>query len=154
MNASMEEKFTLAEFHRKQAIHLFNKVWDYMEKSNRTPNEEDLMIHMAHSSRYHWGQVGTPVNHSRGEWQISRVYCVLGRSEPALFHAKRNLEIVLENGIRDFDLAYAYEALARAYKVEGNVPELEKYTHLALHSANQIIKEEDKNLLLSDLKSL
>ena len=37
------------------------------------------MIHAAHASRYHWSQVGTKANLARGEWQVSRVYTVLGR---------------------------------------------------------------------------
>ena len=31
-----------------------------------------------------WGEVGSRSTGLRGEWQISRVYCVLGRAEPAL----------------------------------------------------------------------
>ena len=42
------------------------------------------MLHAAHASRFHWGEVGEPVNFARGEWQISRVYAVLGRPEPAI----------------------------------------------------------------------
>lgn len=151
---NIEEKYTVEEFHRKQAISLFNKVWDYMEKQDRTLSDNDLMIHMAHSSRYHWNNIGTAVNFSRGEWQISRVYCVVGRGEPALYHAKRNLDICLENDIKDFDLAFAYEALARAYKVNGNNAEVEKYKQLALEASNQIEKEADKKLLLSDLETI
>ena len=33
----------------------------------------------------------TPAHLARGEWQISRVYTVLGRPEPALNHAHRVL---------------------------------------------------------------
>lgn len=78
---------------RKLAADLFNTVWSLMEKANRTREEDDMMIHAAHASRYHWAEVGTAVNLARGEWQISRVYCVLNRAESALFHAKRCLEI-------------------------------------------------------------
>lgn len=59
---------------RKLAASLFNHVWDLMEKKNRTIEENDRMIHAAHASRYHWGNVGEPVNLARGEWQVSRVY--------------------------------------------------------------------------------
>ena len=47
------------------------------------------MIHAAHASRYHWSQVGEPVNVAHGEWQCSHVYAALGRAEPALHHARR-----------------------------------------------------------------
>jgi len=41
------------------------------------------MIHAAHASRFHWGEIGKPINLGRGEWQISRVYSVLNRPESA-----------------------------------------------------------------------
>jgi hypothetical protein len=53
-------------------------------------------------------------NLARGEWLCSRVYSVLGRAEAALWHAQRCLDHCEAAGIGDWDLAYAYEALARA----------------------------------------
>ncbi|GAA0317843.1 hypothetical protein GCM10008967_05530 [Bacillus carboniphilus] len=140
--------------HRKIAVECFNAVWDLLDKHERTPEEIDRMIHMAHTSRYHWEQVGAPVNLSRGEWQISRVYSVLKRSEPALFHAKRNLEICQEYNIEDFDLAFAYEALARAYKVSGDENLVNTYRELAISSAEKISKEADKKYFLQDLSTI
>ncbi|MGN7176112.1 hypothetical protein [Paenibacillus sp. FSL R5-0490] len=140
--------------HRKLAISLFNKVWDLMENPDRTEEENLEMIHMVHTSRYHWGIVGHPVNLSRGEWQISRVYTVLNRAEPALFHAKRNLEICLSNKIGDFDLAFAYEALARAYKIAGDEENVQQYKKLAFEAAEEIAKEEDKKVVLNDLATI
>ena len=61
-----------------------------------------------------------PANLARGEWQISRVYSVLGRAEPAIWHAQRCLEHCEQAGIGDWDLAYAYEALARATALAGD----------------------------------
>ena len=72
------------------------------------------MLDAPHASRFHWGEVGTAVNLARGEWQVSHVYAVLNRAEPALYHARRCLAICEANAIGDFDLAYAYEAIARA----------------------------------------
>lgn len=140
--------------HKKMGISLFNKVWDLMENPDRTEDENLEMIHMVHTSRYHWGIAGQPVNLSRGEWQISRVYTVLNRAEPALFHAKRNLEICLSNKIGDFDLAFAYEALARAYQIAGDEENVHQYKKLAYEAAEDIAKKEDKQVVLNDLASI
>ena len=79
------------------------------------------MIHAAHASRFHWGGAdGTSINLARGEWQCARVYAVLGRGEPALWHARRCVEINEANGQRDWDLPAAYEAMARATDVAGD----------------------------------
>ncbi|MBA3365103.1 MAG: hypothetical protein H0U03_04865, partial [Actinobacteria bacterium] len=59
---------------RQLAVDLFNFVWTLLEKADRTGEEDDTMLHAAHASRFHWGEVGAPVNLARGEWQVSRVY--------------------------------------------------------------------------------
>ena len=137
---------------RRLAATLFNATWTLMEKENRTRDEDDEMLHMAHASRHHWAQVGLPVNLGRGEWQCSRVYSVLGRPEPALHHAQRDLDICLENGIGDWDLAFAYEALARAHAVAGDAERARSYTEQAL--ATQIAKDADRNLIMHDLETI
>lgn len=153
-NLTQKETNLQSDFHKKTAINLFNEVWDLMEKKERTSEENLQMIHKAHASRFHWGEVGSPVNFSRGEWQISRVYAVLNRPEPCLVHAKRNLEIVLEHDIKDFDLAFAYEALARAYSLNGDTASKERYRKLAEDASRAIEKDADRNLVLEDLGTI
>ncbi|CAN5131549.1 hypothetical protein BH09ACT13_BH09ACT13_10450 [soil metagenome] len=101
---------------RQYAVSLFNRTWDLLELSERTPEQIDEMIHIAHASCYHWGQVGAPANGARGEWQCARVYATLGQPEPALWHARRCLEIVEAGGegLEDWDLPSAQQALAHA----------------------------------------
>jgi hypothetical protein len=142
------------EVHRKLAAELFNFTWDLIEKTHRTPMEDTMMINAAHASRFHWGIVGTPLHWARGEWQISRVYSMVGRAEPALYHAKKSLELCLENNLGDFDLGFAYEALARAHAVQGNATERDRYIELARQSAARITKEADRNWLLKNVDTV
>jgi hypothetical protein len=142
------------ERQRQLAKDLFNHVWTLLEKERRTPEEDDEMIHAAHASRYHWGVVGTAVNLARGEWQCSRVYAVLGRAEPALWHGRRCLDLCDEHGIGDFDLAYAYEALARGHRVADQLPEAEAYERLALEEGARIADPEDREHFHADLATL
>lgn len=112
------------------------------------------MIHAAHTSRYHWGVVGKPLHLERGEWQISRVYSILNREEPALYHAKRCLEICEEHNIGDYDIAFAYEAMARAYAIAGNRKEMEKFLQKAKEATKEIEKKENQDYLLSELETI
>ncbi|WP_328557483.1 MULTISPECIES: MerR family transcriptional regulator [unclassified Streptomyces] len=139
---------------RRLAVDLFNGVWRLLEQEDRSVEDDDRMLHMAHASRHHWGQVGTPVNLSRGEWQCSRVYAVLGRAEPALHHARRGLEICLAHGIGDWDLAYAYESLARAHAVAGDKEQARAWTEQALAAAENIAEDDDRELVLTDLEGI
>lgn len=143
-----------AQAEKSLAASLFNGVWTLLEKSDRTPDDDMLMIHMAHASCYHWGRVGTAVNLVRGEWQCSRVYATLRQVEPALFHARRALTICEANGIGDFDLAFCYEAFARAYAVAGDFDEARRWRQQGLGLSNDVADDEDREILLADLESV
>lgn len=142
------------ETQRKLGIELFNYVWTLLEKEDRTEREDERMIDAAHASRFFWEDVGEPINHARGEWQIARAYATVGRAEPALYHACRCLELCEAHGIGDFDLAYAYEAMARAQALTGDTDAAARYREQAYHAAEQVTDDEDRELLLSDLSTL
>jgi tetratricopeptide (TPR) repeat protein len=142
------------DLQRRTAADIFNFAWTLLEKPDRSAREDDLMIHAAHAQRFHWEWVGDPVNHARGEWQLARVYAVLGRAEPALHHARRCLELCEANGIGDFDLAYAYEAMARAYGVTGDGDEAARFEELARRAAEEIADADDREQVLADLATL
>ena len=148
----MTDENTAEAGERGLAADLFNGVWMLLGKPDRTVEDDDRMVHMAHASRYHWGQAGTELNRSRGEWQCSRVYAVLGRAEPALHHARRGLELCQANGFADWDLAFAYESLARASAVAGDSERARAYTEQAL--AVDIAEDEDRELLHADLATV
>jgi DNA-binding transcriptional MerR regulator len=142
------------DMQRQIAAACFNLVWTLLEKEDRTEAEEAQMIHAAHASTYHWMQIGEPKRRARGEWQCSRVYCVLGHPEAAMFHARKVLEICQREGIGDFDLAFAYEGLARASAVAGDTDEARRWAELARSAATDIAEDFDRELLLGDLETL
>jgi DNA-binding transcriptional MerR regulator len=140
---------------RRIGIALFNATWVLIEKENRTRDEDDAMLHMAHASRHHWAASGADAAHlARGEWQCSRVYAILGRPEPSLHHAQRVLDLCQENDIGDWDLAFAYEALARGHAVAGDTEQARARTEQALAAAEDIAEDDDRELVLSDLETI
>ncbi|HEX6930691.1 MAG TPA: helix-turn-helix domain-containing protein [Streptosporangiaceae bacterium] len=143
-----------AEVQRKLAAALFNRVWTLLEQESRTEAEDAEMMHAAHASTYHWMQVGQPVNRARGEWQCSRVYAVLGMPVPALFHARKVLDICQREGIADFDLAFAYEALARAAAIAGDTSEARRWAEMARAACEQVAEEDDREIVIADLETL
>jgi hypothetical protein len=139
------------EQRRKLGVGLFNYTWSLLEKKERTPRDTDRMIDAAHASRFFWEEIGEPVHHVRGEWQISRAYAVAGRAEPALYHAQRCLDLCQEHGIGGFDLAYAFEALARAHAVGGDADTAAQYAEQASGAAEDVAEKADRELVFSDL---
>jgi tetratricopeptide (TPR) repeat protein len=144
------------EQRRRLAVDLFNRALELMLLPDRTPEQDDELLHTAYASRHHWAEVGTVANAARGEWQLSRVYTVLGRPEPALHHAQRCLAYCESepNALEDWDLPYAYEALARAELVAGNENEARRLAAKARELADRVADAEDREHLASDLATL
>jgi len=139
---------------RDIGIALFNYTWTLLDMDKRTPEQDVEMVHAAHASAHHWMKVGTPVNRTRSEWQCSRVYATLRRPEPALFHARLALAICEENEIGDFDIAFAYEALARAHAIAGESDEAVRWLEQARKACAGVAKDEDRQVVLGDLDTV
>ena len=103
------------ELHRRLGIDLYNHSRRLLEIEGRTVEQDAELIHTAHASCHHWRQVGTAANRARGEWLLARVYSVLGRPEPALYHARRCLALAERggDGFEDWDLPAAHEAMKK-----------------------------------------
>lgn len=142
--------------HRRIAVALFNHVWTLIEQPGRTPAQVDEMIHAAHASRYHWSlaEGASPINLGRGEWQCSRVYAVLGRGEPALWHARRCLDAATGPGAEDWDPATAYEAMARASAAAGDLDAAAEWKARAVDALAAIADPADREVIEGDLATL
>lgn len=81
------------------------------------------MILAAYASRYHWSQASQEAKHqARGEWQVSRTVAVLGRGEPAVYHAERCLDWCERGGWRTRTSRSPTRAHART-RPAGNPPQ-------------------------------
>ena len=141
------------DLERKLAAHLFNETWRLIEKPDRTAEENILMIHSAHASRYHWQSVGDSSHKAIGEWQISRVYSLLRLSDPALYHARVCLEICETQSFSPFLTGCAHEAMARALSFNDKTS-ARLHHQMASELAMLVQDPEDRGILESDLKSL
>ena len=122
-------------------------------RPSRTPE----LIHAAHASRYHWGEIAdTPARLWRGEWMCARVYAVLGRGEPALWHARRAVTLVEAGGVavEDWDRPAIYEAMARASFVAGDAAEGAAWKARAAELAAALADADDREVIERDLATL
>ena len=135
---------------RQLGVDLFNETWRLMESRE----DDSRMVNCAHASAYHWSVAPEckPENLARSEWLVSRVYTVVDRAEPALAHAEQCRELCEQNGLRDWDLAFAYEALARASRVAGDAEATRRFVELA--RSVEIADAEDRELLEQDLATV
>jgi len=139
------------EWHRAEGIDANNATWDLLEKTERTPEEGEDLLRRAYASASHWARAARrgPENAARAEYMIARAQVAVGRGELAMHHAQRCLAITTEAQLTDFDLAYAYEATARALALLGDTAGAD--AALTAARAVPIADAEDKKILDADL---
>lgn len=147
-----QDPTTEHEWHNKFAVDLNHLVWTLLGKADRTPAEDDKMLNAAHASHFHWDEVGTAVR-TRGEWLIAHVYAVLEQPEATFYHAQRCLALCQEANVKDFDIAYGYEAMARAYALLKQKENCAAYLKQAQEAGENIQDAEDREIFLGDVNA-
>lgn len=130
----------------------FNETWGYLDKDSRTPEDDHAMLGSTLTSWYLWRQVGDAKNHCISDWQVARVFAVLGEGALAKRFAQASLD-----GAGDLGASYvgfAHEALARAAKVLGDSDALATHKEAAEALLDEIDDEESRELLVGDLADL
>lgn len=140
--------------HRYFSTACFNAVWNLIDKAERTPDEDEGMIFLAHASAWHWTQREdcSPRNLSISYWQLSRVYAIIGQGERAEHYGQRCLAISREE--EPFYLGYAHEALARAAAIQNNSGKMNEHLRQARDFAEAVSDIEEKKVLLADLATV
>lgn len=153
---SKEAEFDLDAAHRHFAAACFNQAWDLIDKVDRTAEEDEQMIRLSLASHWHWTQradyYGT--NKSVAHWQTSRIYALLGSADNARRYGLFCLEASQAKEIPPFYLGFAYEALARAEAVAGNIEGMQAYLEQARTAAASISEPEERKILLADLATV
>lgn len=136
------------------AVDMFNATWDLLDSEDRTAEEDRTMLGSALASRLHWRHVGEPKNFSISDWQVSRVFSVLGDVDRAKEYGQSALDIAAEYGLGPFYVGYAEEALARAAALDGDGEELHHWMSRALASLDDIEDGDARELLRADLEEI
>ena len=146
--------YTIDEAHKYFAQSSNARVWTLLQQSKRSPEENEAMLRAAFASAYHWKFAGTVVHQQRGEWLICHVYAVLGHAREALRHAERCFELTqsYKEIMKDFDIAYAFEGLARSHAMMGDHHMAQEFFVLAQQAGQTIADEEDRSIFLSDFE--
>jgi hypothetical protein len=140
--------------HRRMAAELFNRAWELLDQPVRTPEDDREMLAAAYGSRYHWRVVGGPKQHCVSDWQVSRVWAVLGDARQAALHGELSLEVAEANELGPFYIGYAHEALARAAALDGDDERSRRHLAEAEELSLDISKADDADLLRTDLNEL
>ena len=137
-------EFDLQKAHRHFSVTCFNEAWSLIDKTERTPDEDEQMLRLSVASAWHWTLRDdcTPQNLSIAYWQISRVHALVGRGDEAARYGQMCLQASQGEGIAPFALGYAYEALARAEAVRGNPAKAKGHLRKAREVAETLTDED------------
>jgi tetratricopeptide (TPR) repeat protein len=157
----MKEKqvvlLTLDEAHSHFAVAYNQAVWKHLENEERSQEDTQTMIHSAHASLMHWAASSKahPMHHARALYLLATVYTAANRYAEAIFYAKACSDYtdLHKSELRDFDLAYMYLALGRAYALDNQRLASMEYFTLSRQAGNQIADEEDKKIFLNDFRT-
>jgi len=154
----VSEKSNLTDdkkMHHYMGIEMNIQTWNLLAKKDRKEQDDVRMVMFAKTSLYHWRLSPNfkTINEQRGQWMIANAYSNLGMGDKAIGFAKKTLQLTEENNFKDFDLAYAYEAMARANAALENKDECQKWLEKATEAGKLINGPEDKKIFMSDLKN-
>jgi hypothetical protein len=108
-----------ALWHRYFAIECNNRAWA-LTVQPRTPATDREMLDAAHSAAFHWGQVGTELNHARASMLLAEVHALLGHGETAFSYAAEVRDFFLGRATEDWELAFAHAIYAHAAHAAGD----------------------------------
>ena len=96
--------FDIPTAHRYFSAHCFNRAWELIEKTGRTPAEDEEMLRLSLAATWHWTQRPdcTSTNLSIGYWQTARIYALLGQAENARRYAQMCFEVSQQPGVKPF----------------------------------------------------
>ncbi len=140
--------------HRHFAADIFNVVWSYLDKPDRSAEEDRIMLAAAYASLYHWMNTPgvTAQQLSVGYWQLSRVQSTLKAAD----EAGRAAELARHYAetLPPFYKGCALEAQARAALTAGRTGDALKCLDMARTHLGEIDDEDEAEILRTDLDSL
>lgn len=146
--------FDAAAAHRYFSAHCFNAAWNFIEKTDRSAADDEMMLALSQASIFHWRSRADcqDQNLSIGYWQLSRIYALLNNGQEA--HKYAQLCLTYCQDLEPFYRGYAYEALARAASSMKDGERARQFLEEAEACAAQIEDEESRESLLKDLRTL
>ncbi len=146
----------MAKIHENLSVQCFNSAWDLIDRTDRTPAEDEEMLRLSMASCWHWTQRldCTDQSLSIAYWQVSRIHSILGRADEARRYGELCLAASQGKNIAPFALAYAYEALARAEALGNNEAKMLEYIAQAKGTVTTISNLDTQKMVLDDLATI
>jgi tetratricopeptide (TPR) repeat protein len=141
------------DWHRRQGVEATNAAFELLGADRDEAADEEL-LRLAYTAAHHWERArdAGPANAVRADYLVSRALTATGLPDRGLVSADRALARCQEHDLADFDLAYAWEARARALHALGRADEAAEAWGRA--RSVEVADEEDRAIVESDFAQL
>jgi len=133
---------------------LYNRCWELLESSGRTPDQDVELLTSAFAARHHWLAVGGPEQFAVSDWMVARAAGDVGAGGLALLFARRANAVAEELEGPEWLSASTAEGVARASAQCGDVDEARRWMGIATERLERITDDEDRELIADQLRSL
>lgn len=119
-----------------------------------TKEEEAQLMTAAQAAVFIWSKVGTPLQVARAHWLASQALCRAGEGKLAYLHAQLcDFKVKQSNDRKDYDEAFAIEALSRSYACKGDNELGLKMKRVAKELGQKIKDPQDREAFHKQLSS-
>jgi hypothetical protein len=110
----------VALWQKRLASQANNQAWTLAEMPQRSPDEDEEMLHAAHAAIHFWKIVGTPGNHAHAALLLAHVYALLKLPRPATHYLGRSLPQLTQQDCAPWERAFAHAVAASVATAEGD----------------------------------
>lgn len=144
----------LASWHRTFAPRAFNNTWKFLDALELSGDEELEMLASTFAQRFHWYEIGDARHRAIADWQVSRVFAVLGYAELSKRFGEHSLHLAEHNDLGPFVKGFAYEAIARAAADVDDIKTFTENVELAQAELARIEDAQERDALAADLAEM
>jgi nicotinamide mononucleotide (NMN) deamidase PncC len=136
----------LQDWHKRFASSANNRAWE-LSVLERTAEQNQEMLDVAHASAWHWSAIGTELNRMRANMLLAEVHALVGFGTTALRYAEEMRSYFVGRETADWELAFTHVIHAHAASAAGAVDTHRVAYGKALAAIKTIADEEDRTIV-------
>ena len=140
------EQSEAQRWHKRFATDCNNRAWA-LSVQTRSASEDREMLDAAHSSAWHWAQIGAELNRMRATTLVAEVHALLGMGPSSIVLAETMREYFLSRETPDWEFACVHAVYAHAAHAAGRTVEHREAYARAVEALAAIADEEDRKII-------
>jgi hypothetical protein len=141
-----------AAWQRRLASQANNRAWSLTESPDRTPEEDEEMLHAAHAAMYFWNIVGDPNNKAHAAQLVAHVYARLGLPGPASRYLAKSEPVFFADSAEPWEKALAHAVAAGVAAAKEDTPAHQAHYREAVERVAALPDPEERSILEATLR--